>query len=85
MWTVCPSTMSNNSFHARLNQGSSKNRLGILLRHSQRPTRNICCQLPAGLENVLNNNLLQWSQGEGFRAICRADDEYVSVFPSPVN
>ena len=80
MWTVCPSTMSNNSFHARLNQGSSENHLGILLRHSQRPTNNICCQLPAGLENVL-----QWSQGEGFRAICRADDEYVSMFPPPVN
>ena len=45
MWTVCPSTMSNNSFHARLNQGSSD---------SQRPTKNICCQLPAGLENVLD-------------------------------
>ena len=54
MWTVSPSTMSNNSFHARLNQGSSENRLGILLRHSQRPTKNICCQLPAGLENVLD-------------------------------
>ena len=44
-WTVCPSSRSNNSFPTRLSQDSSENRLRIYLLHSQRPAKNICCQL----------------------------------------